>query len=75
MNQSEELAVSAAQHGAAVDVAQHAPVELGTFWHTTWVPQRPAAACASQLSAMSVGRQERCRREESSMRRYSRGGA
>ena len=29
---------------------------LIAFWHQPWVPQRPSAACATQLSAQSVGR-------------------
>ncbi len=31
---------------------------LMASWHQHWVPQRPSTACATQLSAWSVGRQE-----------------
>jgi len=28
---------------------------LVAFWHQPWMPQRPSAACATRLSAQSVG--------------------
>jgi hypothetical protein len=40
----------------ALQLTWHSTFQLTlvAFWHRTWVPQRPSAACATQLSALSV---------------------
>ena len=48
------LCPPAVQQGAAADVTQRVSIGAGSFWHQPWVPQRPSAACATQLSARSV---------------------
>jgi hypothetical protein len=48
----------AAPPNKALQLTWHSEFQsiLVGFWHQLCVPQRPSAACATQLSARSVGR-------------------